>query len=155
MNIAEEDLAETNAQAQRKRNYKQGKRPWLKYVITAVVLAVFVVLIGWLRGGFTSTDPKRTVLLWCDAFTVPSALSIGFGLLVLASKGGAFDMLAYGMKSFFRLFKKDPIDRKYGGYYEYKQAQKEKKRTFWYLIIVGGAYMLVAIALLVAYYTAF
>ncbi len=61
-------------------------------------------------------------------------------------------MLSYAFKSLFRLFKKDVVDRKYGGYYEYTQARREKKRSFWYLVIVGAAYLLVGIVFLIAYY---
>lgn len=130
---------------------KLPERRWLPYVITAAVLAVMTVLVAWGRGAFTAKDPEELLRFWCDAFSVPGILGVCFGLLVLASNGGAFDMLAYGVQSLFRLFKKDPIDRKYGGYYEYQQARKEKKRSFWYLVIVGGAYLLVGIVLLIVY----
>ena len=124
---------------------------WPKYLITAGVLAVFVVLVAWARGAFTETDPKELLVKWCDAFSVPGILALCFGLLIVASNGGTFDMLAYGFKSIFRLLKKDPVDRKYGGFYEYRKARQQQKRSFWYLFIVGAVYMLVAVALLVAY----
>ena len=138
---------------------------WIRYVITAAVLAVLTVLTAWIRGAFAEIDPQTLVdyditelqyrfQQWCDAFSVPGILCLCFGLLVVASNGGAFDILAYGVKSFFRLFRRDPLDRKYGGYYEYKQSRAEKKRSFWFFIIVGGAYLLVGLVLLVLYHTA-
>lgn len=138
-------------------------RNWLPYVITAAVLAALTLLTAWIRGAFSEIDPQVLSDLqvtelqyrlqqWCDAFSVPGILCLCFGLLLLASNGGAFDMLAYGVRKFFHLFKKDPIDRKYGTYYDYQQAKRAKKRSFWYLIIIGGAYLLVGIALLVAFY---
>lgn len=138
------------------------KRKWIPYVITTAVVAVLVVLMAWVRGVFSEIDPQKLaalnetetqyrIKLLCDAFSIPGVLAICFGLLVIVSNGGAFDMLAYSMRAFFRLFKKDPLDRKYGSYYDYQQARKEKKRSFWYFIIVGGAYLLVGIVLLIVY----
>ena len=137
-----------------KKQANDGKR-WVPYVITAAALAVMVVLIGWVQGGFSDAKAQTLVGYWSDAFFVPGILCVCFGLLLLASNGGAFDMLAYAFKSLFRLFKKDVVDRKYGGYYEYSQARKAKKRSFAYMLIVGGAYTLVGIALLVVYSVCF
>lgn len=127
---------------------------WPRYLITASILAVMVLLVAWARGGFTQTSAKNLLGAWSDAFSVPGILMVCFGLLVLGSNGGAFDMLSYAVKGIFRLFKKDPLDRKYGGFYEYQQARREKKRSFWYLIIVGGAYLLVGVVLLIVYFQA-
>lgn len=132
-------------------NEEKG-RGWIKYLITVGVVSVFVVLVAWARGGFTETNTRTLIGYWCDAFAIPGILSIAFGLLLFASNGGVFDMLSYGIKTLFRLFKKDPLDRKYGGFYEYQQARREKKRSFWYLIIVGSVYLAVALILLVTFY---
>lgn len=129
-------------------------RWWLRYVITAAVLAVFTVLLAWSFGAFTETHKKELLLKLCDSFFIPGFLAVGYGLLVVVSNGGAFDMLSYGVQTLFRMFKKDPVDRKYGGYYEYREARKEKKRTFWYFIIVGSVFVAVGGALLGAYYAA-
>lgn len=128
-------------------------RWWLPYVITFAILAVMVVLVGWARGGFVETTTKMLLSAWCDAFFVPGVLGMGFGLLIVVSNGGAFDILAYATRRLFGFFKKDPIDRKYRTYYDYKQSRKDKKRSFWYLIIVSSAYLLVAVVLLVVYST--
>ena len=126
-------------------------RWWLPYVITFAVLAVFTVLVAWARGCFAEYETKALIGYWCDAFFVPGILCVCFGLLVLGSNGGAFDMLAYGIRRFFGLFKRDVIDRKYGTFYEYQQARRSKKRSFWYMVIVGGVYLLVSAVLLVIY----
>lgn len=145
-------------------NVEETKSGWWKpYLITAAVVAVLVVAVAWIRGVFGEIKPSDLALTnetetqyrirqICDAFTIPGVLCICFGLLVLASNGGAFDMLTYSVMAVFRLFKKDPIDRKYGGYYEYTKAKREKKRSFWYLIIVGAVYLLVGVILLIVYY---
>ena len=151
----EEDSAETSTSQKLPPNLVPLKnRWWLRYLITAAVLAVFVVLVAWVRGAFVTTDKKTLLGAISDAFAVPGILAVCFGLLIVASNGGAFDMLAYGVRSVFRLFKKDPLDRKYGGFYEYRKAKQERKRSFWYLVIVGGVYLVIGVAILGAYLAA-
>ena len=104
-------------------------------------------------GVFVTTDTKFLLARLCDAFFIPGVVSVGVGLLVLLSNGGAFDMFAYGGRVFIGMFRKDPLERKYGSYHEYRRARKEKKRSFWYMIIVGGVYVAVAAVLFVVYYT--
>ena len=163
--ISENDASSNSKSKQLPPNVEVIKgRNWLPYVITAAVLAVLTVLAAWVRGAFSEVNPQTLASLkvtelqyrmqqWCDAFSVPGIMCLCFGGLMLASNGGAFDMIAYGIKRFFGLFKKDPLDRKYGGYYEYKQAKSQKKRQFWYFIVVGGAYLLVGVILLILYHT--
>ena len=137
-------------------NVVEGKdRWWIRYLIAFAVLSVFAVLVAWARGAFATTDRKVLLSALCDAFSVPGVLGISFGMLIVVSNGGAFDIFAYAIRSIFLLFKKDPLDRKYGGYHEYRQAQQEKKRTFWYLIIVGAVFLAVGIALLVWHVVAY
>lgn len=148
----EEEQGESSAAPQPPTNVvKMKSRWWLRYLITAGVLAVFTVLVAWARGVFGEKDQMELLRLVSDAFAVPGILAVCFGLIIVASNGGTFDMLAYGVLSLFRLLKKDPIDRKYGGFYEYRKAKQQNKRSFWYLVLVGGVYLLVGIALAVAY----
>ena len=132
-------------------NVVVGGKWWPPYVITFAVLGVVMLLVAWARGCFSDTNAKVLVGDWCDALFVPGILCMCFGLLVLGSNGGAFDMLTYGVLRLFELFKRDPIDRKYGSFYEYQQSRRKKKRSFLYLIVVGGVYLIVAVVLLVVY----
>ena len=133
-------------------NDQEKGKGWIRYLITIGVVSVLAILIGWARGGFTDLQTKTLISDWCDAFAISGILTIAFGLLLFVSNGGVFDMLSYGIKTLFRLFKKDPLDRKYGGYYEYQQARRQKKRSFLYLIIVGSAFLAVGLILLVFFY---
>ena len=127
------------------------KRRWLPYVITVGVLAALTLLCAWPFNGYTASDVKDLVGDWSSAFSVPGIVCMGVGLLIWCGNEGAFDMLSYGVQSLFRLFRKDVRDRKYGGYYEYQQARKNKKKPFLYMVIVGGAYTLVGVVLIIIY----
>ncbi len=123
----------------------------LKYLIPVLICCTVVIVILASRGSFVKTG-KALIRDLCDAFTVPGALMFCFGLLVFATNGGTFDMLAFGVRKFFELFRKDLTKVKYRTFYDYRQAQKEKKRTFIHFIIVGSAFLLVAIVFLIVYY---
>ena len=151
----DENAQKNNSAGQLPPNAKKLKnRWWLPYLITFSVLAVITILVAWWRGCFTETDPKRLLGAWCDSFFVSGVLGAGFGLLVVASNGGTFDMLSYGFKALFRLLKRDPLDRKYGGFYEYRKSREKNKRSFWYLIILGCVFLLVGGILFIFYYKA-
>lgn len=122
----------------------------LKYLIPFLICAVVVILILVSRGAFVKSG-RGLVLDLCDAFSVSGALMFGIGLLVFVTNGGAFDMLAFGFIKLIDLFKRDLTKVKYRTFYDYREAQKEKKRTFVNLLIVGGAYLLVGIALLLVF----
>ena len=125
------------------------KRRWLPYVIAVAVLTVITLVCAIPFNGYSGGDAKPLVGAWSSAFTVPGIICLGVGLLIWCTNEGAFDMLSYGVQSLFRLFRKDVRDRKYGGYYEYQQARKNKKKPFLYMVIVGGAYTLVGVVLII------
>lgn len=122
----------------------------LKYLIPCLMCGAMAVVILAVRGAFVKSG-KALIADLCDAFTVPGILMLGFGLLVFATNGGAFDMLAFGVRKLFDLFKRDLTKVKYRTFYDYRQAQAEKKRSFLHWIIVGGGFLLIAIIFLIIY----
>lgn len=123
----------------------------LGYLIPSLLCAVTVVLILVGRGAFVKSGRALFGDL-SDAFSVPGMIMTCFGLLVFATNGGTFDMLAFGMRKLFDLFKRDLTNVKYRTFYDYRQAQKEKKRSFFNFLIVGVAFLLVGVAFLIVYF---
>lgn len=122
----------------------------LKYLIPFLLCAVAVILILVWRGAFARSG-KGLIIDLCDAFSVPGAVMLGIGLLVFVTNGGAFDMLAFGVIKLFDLFKRDLTKVKYRTFYDYREAQHEKNRSFLNLLIVGGGFLLVGIVFLLIY----
>ena len=94
----EEAVEETVEESEPSRapapNVEENKgRWWLKYLITVATLSVFTVLVAWARGAFEAADKSALLGALSDAFFVPGVLSVCFGLIVVGSNGGAFDML--------------------------------------------------------------
>ncbi|MGN1039806.1 MAG: DUF3899 domain-containing protein [Candidatus Fimimonas sp.] len=127
------------------------KKIW-KYLITALVGLVVALLILFYKDTFNKTAVLPVLADLSDAFFVPGVLLLGVGTLLFASNGGAFDMLAFGIMKLFDLFKRDLTKVKYRTFYDYRQAQKEKKRSFSYLLIVGAAMVVVAAVFLIVHY---
>lgn len=122
----------------------------LKYLIPFLLCAVAAILILVGKSSFAKSG-KPLMGDLCDAFAVPGMIMTCFALLVFATNGGSFDMLAFGVIKLFDLFKRDLTKVKYRTFYDYRQAQKDKKRPFAYLIIVGGAFLLVGVVFLLVY----
>ena len=125
-------------------------RPWLPYVISFAVLAALTLLVALAEGGYTPTETWLMLGKWGSSVAISGVFGLSIGLLVWASNGGAFDIFAYGGRIFVRMFfKKDVLDRKYPTYYDYRESRKGKKRSYWYLVIVGAVFLVVGIILLV------
>ncbi len=122
----------------------------LPYIITAVIgaLVVVTVICGLQIWSASSTQVVLGTL--CDAFFVAGVLIFGVGLLVFCSNGGAFYMLSYGIIKLIDLFRRG-AKGKYKDFYEYAESKKEKKRSFGFMLIVGIGFLVVAVALLIAY----
>jgi len=122
----------------------------LNYVIPFLICAIITVVILAGKGSFTKSGSPLMVDL-CDAFFVPGILMFGFGVLVFATNGGTFDMLAFGIRKLFDLFKRDLTKVKYRTFYDYRAAQREKKRSFLNFIFVGLGFIIVSVIFLILY----
>ena len=135
--------------------------PWLRYVFAAAAGLLITFSICLLKGVFWETDSALIVRYLSDAFLIPGVLLTGIGLLSYIKKEGAYDGLGYTFHTMKRTFAmrhyRDPIeegseDRTYFGY---KQQVKAKRKVAWHLIIVGGGFLLIAIALTIIFSAAF
>ena len=124
----------------------------VKYGITLAVGLVFAFLICVLKDIFVQTETKKIIHILVDAFFAPGAIILCFGLLVVASNGGMFHIISYGMMSFVNLFRKKRTQMKYKTYYDYKKAMSENPKPFLYMVIVGLFYVAVSMVFLILWY---
>ena len=126
-------------------------RNWLKYVITigvGLVLAALIIFPGVFKQESTSDVYKLLV----NGFFVPGVLILGLGLLVVASNGGTFDMLVYGTKKFFDMFRKPHHRKITDTFYDYRRAKQEHPGAFGFLVLTGLGFIIVSLILLIFYY---
>ena len=108
------------------------KKKAVPYLIEAGIAFAVALLVAWHRGVFSSTDRAQILGGLCDAFFVPGALLVCFGLLAYCARGGVFDIFSYGVKSLKVLF--TPFGKgRHQRYYDYKmqkEANRGKPRPF-------------------------
>ena len=123
-----------------------------KYIITSSIGLAIALLVALSKDVFTQGELKTVYHILCDSFFVPGVVITGFGLLVFASNGGAFDMLTFGMKKFFSLFKKDLSGITKETFYDYSMAKHGEHLSFAYMIVVGLILIGISIIFLMLYF---
>ena len=124
----------------------------LRYLISTAVGLVLAFVIMLAQNIFGQEKGSDVFRILSDSFFASGVLLTGAGLLLFVSNNGMFDMLSYGITTFFVARKKNVKERKYKDYYEYKQAKSEKKRSCAYLLIVGLTFIAIAALCLIGYY---
>ena len=87
-----------------------------KYLITAAFGAVLAFIVLLIKDAFHLSQTVDVMKALCDGFFVSGVVLVCVGGLVFVSNGGVFDMLAYGIRTFFEAFTKNVTDRKYRTY---------------------------------------
>lgn len=100
-----------------------------------------------------TNNTSKVFYILSNAFFVIGVLCACAGLLVVASNGGAFEMLVYGVRRFFSLFKKDPTKVRFKTFYDYHVYRSEvPKKSFLFLLLVGLFYISLSILFVFIYY---
>ena len=81
-------------------------KKYSKYIITFVVGLLIGLVVFVIKDAFVLEDSKKIIAVLIDASFVPGILMVCFGLLVVSANGGTFDMLVFGTRQFFNLFRK-------------------------------------------------
>ena len=123
----------------------------LRYISAIAVGGILVLIIVSAQGVFSENRTYEILRILCDGFFVTGVCIACVGLILVASNGGAFDMLGYGVIMFFDLFRRNLKDRKYKDFYSYKKSKEEKKRSTLYLLIVGICFIIISVIFLIAY----
>ena len=127
-------------------------KKYLNYIITFGIGLMVSLTIMLSKNVFKQASTSEVMHILCDSFFVPGVVLLGFGLLVVASNGGTFDMLIYGTKKFFNMFRKNPTKRLQETFYDYRTAKSENKMSFLHLIVVGLVFIAISIIFLLLWY---
>lgn len=127
------------------------KKYW-KYLITFVVGLLMGLCVFLIKDAFSFAEKEKIIEVLIDATFVPGILMVCFGLLILSANEGTFDMLIYGTKQFFNMFRKKYHRKEAQSFYDYRKAKSENKNDFLYLIFVGIFYLLLSGLFLIIYY---
>ena len=129
------------------------------YVITILfALGMLLIWCGTHKLLTEKLDLETTLKELCNAFTISGALVLCLGGLVLVSDKGAFDGIAFSMKTFFSVhfffLNKHPQHEgeTYADYVERKHKGDKRRKTYVFQIILGAALLIIGLILLVVYY---
>ena len=122
---------------------------WLKPIIAAVVVLALYALSFEL---FSAENMEELFKDLSDCFVVTGILLSGVGAISWAGTEGAFDMLAYGCKTFLGLFSTSYSKKLPKSFYDYKQERMEKNRPWLkQTLVVGLIVLAVGLMLLIPY----
>lgn len=128
------------------------KKKIIRYLITAGVGLVIALCVSFVKALYWLEDITDIMQALSDCFVVPGLFLILFGLLVVCSNGGTFDMLGFGTKKVISVFKRHPSEKDRESFYEYRNRKQESKRSFGYLIIVGVVFLAIGMIFFVLCY---
>ena len=121
-----------------------------KYLITLLVGFIGVFFIAYAKDVFVQTETVKVFHILCDAFFVVGVVITSVGLLIFSSNEGTFDMLVYGVSSFFDLFRKVSA-KKYATFYDYRESRADKKIRFGFMLVCGLVFLAVAFIMFFIY----
>ncbi len=121
-----------------------------KYLITLGIGFAMALLIANSKDIFSQTELAKIFHILTDSFSVPAVLITGMGGLVYVSNEGAFDALAYGLTSFFDMFRKEKKNQ-FSSFHDYKESKADKKLGFGFLLICGLIFMAIMGAMYLLY----
>lgn len=119
-------------------------------LITLLVGLVIAGLIAWSKDVFSQPAIINVYHILSDSFFVSGVVITGVGLLVFSSNEGTFDMLVYGMRSFFDLFRRNSVKR-YASFYDYRTSRQANKFSFAFMLFSGLILLAVAIVMYLLY----
>ena len=145
---------------------RSNKTTILEYSITFGICLVFAFIAALAQGIFKpytdvvaathwniANENQKIFFILTNSGFASGIICTGFGLLVFASNGGAYDMFVYGFRRFISLFQKDVNKIKYKTFYDYHIAKEGRpKKSFFYMVAVGLFYIVLSLIFLFIYY---
>ncbi|MDE7264328.1 MAG: DUF3899 domain-containing protein [Anaeroplasmataceae bacterium] len=127
------------------------KKTIIKYSL-ATAFGIFFTLTIICSKQIWTCRTKEVFKVLTDSFFASGVILFCFGLLILSYNEGTFDMVMFGVKRFFGLFRKDLSKLKDETFYDYRCAKHEYKKGFGYLLIVGLVFIAFSLLFLIFYY---
>ena len=118
----------------------------VKYLTAFGVGVVLAGVVANYRGVFSADSVSQVMLALSDGCVVPAMVYLGFGLLMMISSTGMFDITRYGMGQLFSLFRKDYVrkDKDFYAYVQRKREERKQRGRLAYLLITGIVFLILA-----------
>ena len=116
----------------------------IRFAVAGVLMVTILLVYIGVNNAFSGTlEWKALTRVLSDGFFLSGGLTAGAGLLVFVANEGEFYFLSYTVKRILSKFihSMPEATMSYG---DYVVARKGKRTPFWFLIILGGAFVAVA-----------
>lgn len=120
------------------------KKSLLTDAAFGLVVTIVVIFVNWDMG-------YSVPHLLSDGFFVAAVLLIGSGGMVFCRNKGAFDMIAFGVRSAVNVIPAFQIGPEGEGYYEFCQRKAEERKPKSHLFVVGLVYLALALVCVAVY----
>ncbi len=125
----------------------KNNKLWSYLITFALAIALFFIIAS-ILGLFSATSYDQIIMIICDSLFIPGVALASFGLIVVISNEGIFDIITYGFKNLVLFLPIRLGKEKRERYYDYaerkKRMRKEHKRNVWFLFIVGVIFIALA-----------
>lgn len=127
----------------------------IRYGITTAIGLGLMALVLSAQGYGQAVSLVEKYRILCDAFTVPGAMLLLTGALVMVSNAGAFDGIAYAAKVIGHRIATFGRGRD-ATYHDYMEEVRSRKRAagFGFIPVTGLAFMAAALVFLALFYHA-
>ena len=125
---------------------------FMKWLLPIIAAALIIVISAFSLELFGAEDKKELLKDLSDCFFIAGIVLSGVGAISWAGTEGAFDMIAYGCKTFFGLFSTSYAKKLPKSFYDYKQ-QKIEANTPWLkeTLVIGLIVLAVGALLTIPY----
>ena len=126
----------------------------IKYAIATLIGLVIAASYIFASDVLKKQDTTEVMKIICDGFSVGGLLLLLSGLLTFCNKNGVFDGIGYSFEIIF-VTKNWSTNRKFEdrrSFADYREEKAKKRSTSWFLVIVGGVELIIALVFLGLYY---
>ena len=130
---------------------KDRKNLWSMIVLTAVAMMLFLICAS-VWDLYAQTETRQIIRILADCCTVPGVLYVGMSLIGWIGSKGTFDIFGYSVGGLFRLLRRDAYEHRAETFYDYRTKKDQERKPFqWGMMWVGLVFVLLAVALSVAF----
>lgn len=126
----------------------------IKYAVAGLIGLVIAACYIFSNNVFKQQDATEIMKIICDGFSVGGLLLLLSGLLTFCNKNGVFDGIGYSFEIVF-ISRNWSRKRKFEdrrSFADYREEKAKKRSTSWFLVIVGGIELAIALLFLGLYY---
>ncbi len=118
------------------------------YSLFIAVLSFVTICMA--NGAFKSDSLANTLRFTCDAAFAVGVIFTGIGLIIFSSDSGTFDGFSFSVHKLLTLGRRNEKDI-LEGYGSYKERKHQKKAEYGHYLVVGGAFLVIAVILVIGF----